>query len=197
MAGEWKRTILADAIDLISGGTPKTSVPDYWGGDIPWLSVSDFNTGYRWVSTAEKSITDRGLAESATAVLNRGDVIISARGTVGVVAQLAKPMAFNQSCYGIRGKREIAEADFIYYALRHAVSEMKQVAHGGVFDTITRDTFKIIEIDLPPLKQQQAIAHILGTLDDKIELNRKMNRTLEAMAQAIFKSWFVDFDPVR
>lgn len=197
MAGEWRRMYLADAVEIISGGTPKTTVPDYWGGDIPWLSVSDFNNGYRWVSTAEKYITKRGLSESATKLLNQGDIIISARGTVGALAQLAKPMAFNQSCYGLRGKKGIAETDFVYYVLRQSVSDMKQVAHGGVFDTITRDTFKIIECDLPPLPEQQAIACILGALDDKIELNRQMNRTLEEMARAIFKSWFVDFDPVR
>jgi len=74
---------------------------------------------------------------------------------------------------------------------------MKQVAHGGVFDTITRDTFKLIRLSLPPLPEQRAIAHILGTLDDKIELNRKQNETLEAMARALFKAWFVDFEPVR
>jgi type I restriction enzyme S subunit len=197
MAAEWERVCLADAIELISGGTPKTSVSAYWGGNIPWLSVADFNTGHRWVSNADKSITARGLSESATTLLNEGDIIISARGTVGVVAQLAKPMAFNQSCYGIRGKRGVAETDFVYYVLRHAVSEMKQVAHGGVFDTITRDTFRIIEISLPSVPEQRAIAHILGALDDKIELNRRMNETLEAMARALFKSWFVDFDPVR
>ncbi|EQD56869.1 type I restriction-modification system specificity protein, partial [mine drainage metagenome] len=136
MAGDWNRICLADAIEIISGGTPKTNVPEYWGGNIPWLSVADFNTGYRWISDTEKSITEHGLTDSATALLNNGDIIISARGTVGVVAQLAKPMAFNQSCYGIRGKNGVADTDFIYYALRHAVSEMKQVAHGGVFDTI-------------------------------------------------------------
>jgi len=105
-------------------------------------------------------------------------------------------MAFNQSCYGVRGKKGIAETNFVYYALRHAVSQMQQVAHGGVFNTITRYTFKIITTKLPPLPEQRAIAHILGTLDDKIELNRRMHETLEAMAQALFKSWFVDFDPV-
>ncbi|MFP7756214.1 restriction endonuclease subunit S [Thermodesulfobacteriota bacterium B35] len=197
MAGEWEQVAFADVVELISGGTPKTSIPEYWGGSIPWLSVKDFNTGYRWVSTAEKTITEQGLAESATTILNRGDIIISARGTVGVVAQLALPMAFNQSCYGIRGRQGIAETNFVYYALRHAVSQMQQVAHGGVFNTITRDTFKIIKTKLPPLPEQRAIACILGALDDKIELNRRMNETLEAMARAIFKSWFVDFDPVR
>jgi type I restriction enzyme S subunit len=197
MSKSWKQTTLASVVDIISGGTPKTDVHEYWNGDIPWLSVSDFNTGYRWTNTAEKSITSLGLSKSATTVLNRGDIVISARGTVGVVAQLGKPMAFNQSCYGIRGKRGIADTNFIYYLLRYTVPSLKQVTHGAVFDTITRDTFEIIEICLPSLPEQRAIAHILGALDDKIELNRRMNETLEAMARALFKSWFVDFDPVH
>ncbi len=197
MAGEWIHTSLADVIEIISGGTPKTNVPEYWNGDIPWLSVADFNAGYRWVSRTEKNITKRGLSESATTLLCERDIIISARGTVGALAQLTRPMAFNQSCYGIRGKREIADTDFIYYFLRKAVAEMKQVAHGGVFDTITRDTFKLIEVSLPPLEEQRAIAHILGTLDDKIENLRRQNETLEAMARTLFKAWFVDFEPVR
>jgi type I restriction enzyme S subunit len=197
MSGSWKRTTLAGVVDIISGGTPKTTVPEYWNGEIPWLSVSDFNTGYRWVSSAEKSITAIGVSESATTVLDRGDIVISARGTVGVVAQLGRPMAFNQSCYGIRGKRDVADTDFIYYLLRYIVPKLKQVVHGAVFDTITRDTFEIVQIDLPSPPEQRAIARILGTLDDKIELNRQMNETLEAMARALFKSWFIDFDPVH
>lgn len=197
MSGSWRKATLASVVDIISGGTPKTTVREYWNGDIPWLSVSDFNTGYRYVSFAAKSITNLGVSESATTVLDRGDIVISARGTVGVVAQLGRPMAFNQSCYGIRGKREIADTNFIYYLLRYVVPELKRVTHGAVFDTITRETFETIEIALPSLPEQRAIAHILGTLDDKIEINRQMNETLEAMARALFKSWFIDFDPVR
>ncbi|MEI6258743.1 MAG: restriction endonuclease subunit S [Deltaproteobacteria bacterium] len=197
MSSDWDCHKLSDVIVLISGGTPKTSIPEYWGGSIPWLSVADFNTGYRWVRFAGKTITDRGVSESATVVLKKRDIIISARGTVGALAQLAKPMAFNQSCYGIRGKQGITDTDFVYYALRQAVTGMKQLAHGGVFDTITRDTFKIIDVRIPPLHEQRAIAHLLGSLDDRIALLRDTNTTLEAIAQAMFKSWFVDFDPVH
>jgi len=197
MAGEWKTVPFVDVIDIISGGTPRTSEFDYWDGEIPWLSVADFNTGFRWVGTAEKSITEKGLNESATALLGPNDIIISARGTVGAIAQLSRPMAFNQSCYGIKARTDRATSDFIYYALRCRVEEMKRVAHGGVFNTITRDTFKLLQCDLPPLAEQRAIAHILGTLDDMIELNRRMNETLEGIARAVFKSWFVDFDSVR
>lgn len=197
MGNELPIVPFADIVEIISGGTPKTNIAEYWGGEIPWLTVTDFNTGYRWVNSADKTITDLGVSNSATTILNQGDVIISARGTVGVIAQLARPMAFNQSCYGIRGKMGLSNTDFIYYALKNAVSQMLQVAYGGVFNTITRDTFKIIKTRLPHIKEQEAIACILGALDDKIEINRKMCKTLEDTAQAIFKSWFVDFDPVH
>jgi type I restriction enzyme, S subunit len=197
MANEWNTKKLADVIEIIGGGTPKTGVKEYWNGEIPWLSVVDFNTGNRWVSNTEKTITELGLKESSTVLLRTGDVIISARGTVGAIAQLTRPMAFNQSCYGIRGKKEISDTDFIYYALKYAVTGLKQVAHGAVFDTITRDTFRVIEVSMPPLNVQKRISTILGSIDAKIELNNKMNTTLEGMARALFQSWFVDFDATR
>lgn len=197
MSFEWKEIKLADAIEIIGGGTPKTSVPDYWGGSISWLSVVDFNDVPRYVDSAEKSITEKGLAESSTKLLNAGDLIISARGTVGALAQLKRSMAFNQSCYGIRGLNGISDTDYIFYVLKIAVEQLKRLAHGGVFDTITRDTFQNIQILLPSLKEQAAIAKFLGALDDSIHLLQETNVTLEAIAQALFKSWFVDFDPVR
>ena len=196
MGGEWSNHRLSDVIDLIGGGTPKRSRSDYWGGDIPWLSVKDFNDDYRYVYSAEETITEYGLNNSSTKILEKGEIIISARGTVGALAQLARPMAFNQSCYGIRAKKEFTFNDYLYYLLRYTVENLQRITHGAVFDTITRETFQHVDISLPPITEQRAIAHILGTLDDKIELNRQMNRTLEAMAQALFKSFFLDFDPV-
>ena len=103
----WVDTTLGESINLIGGGTPKTTIEEYWDGDIPWLSVVDFNNDNRWVSNTEKTITKLGLDKSSTKLLNKGDVIISARGTVGALAQLKYPMTFNQSCYGIRQKENI------------------------------------------------------------------------------------------
>jgi len=197
MSDKWRVYRLSDILILIGGGTPKTNIPEYWDGTIPWLSVADFNNDYRYVSSTEKSITERGLAESSTKLLNMGDLIISARGTVGAIAQLGKNMAFNQTCYGITARPELTMNDFLYYLLRHAINDLRRITHGAVFDTITRSTFDNITVSIPPLPEQRAIARILGSLDDKIELNRRMNETLEAIAQAIFKSWFVDFDPMR
>ena len=117
MENSWKNYRFSDVIDLIGGGTPKTSESSYWNGDIPWLSVVDFNTGRKYVSDTEKKITEEGLNNSSTKLLNEGDIIISARGTVGALAVLDKTMAFNQSCYGVRAKEDFSFNDYIFYLL--------------------------------------------------------------------------------
>ncbi len=188
----WKECKLGDCIELLGGGTPKTTIPEYWNGNIPWLSVVDFNTGRKFVEQAEKTITELGLKNSSTKILNTKDIIISARGTVGVIAVLKREMAFNQSCYGIRNIPNITEQEYLYYLLKDSIDGFKQIAHGGVFDTITRETFDSIEVLLPPLPEQKAIAGVLSCLDDKIDLLHRQNKTLEAMAEALFRQWFVE-----
>ena len=90
--------------------------------------------------SSEKSITEIGLKNSSTKILKKGDIIISARGTVGIVSMVRREMAFNQSCYGVRAKDESFN-DYIYYLLKNTVNQLQHISHGGVFDTITRDTF--------------------------------------------------------
>lgn len=187
---EWTETTLGEVIMIIGGGTPRTSIKEYWNGTIPWLSVVDFNNDNRWVSEADKHITELGLKKSSTKLLNVGDVIISARGTVGAMSQLKKKMAFNQSCYGIRGVENISDINFIFYLLKFNLKQISRNTYGAVFDTITTKTFDIINVKLPPLKEQKSIATILTAFDDKIELLQTQNNTLGATAQVIFKEWF-------
>ena len=194
---DWTTSKLSDVIEIIGGGTPKRSENKYWNGDIPWLSVADFNNDFRYVNDSIEHITELGLQKSSTKLLDKDHLIISARGTVGCLAQLSVPMAFNQSCYGLNGKEGILDNGFLYYFLKNNISELKQKTHGAVFDTITRDTFEHIQISYPDLGTQKEIAKNLGNFDDKIQLNTQINQTLEQIAQALFKSWFVDFDPVR
>lgn len=193
----WTTSKLSDVIEIIGGGTPKRSENKYWNGDIPWLSVADFNNDFRYVNDSIEHITELGLQKSSTKLLDKDHLIISARGTVGCLAQLSVPMAFNQSCYGLNGKEGIIDNGFLYYFLKNNISELKQKTHGAVFDTITRDTFEHIQISYPDLGTQKEIAKNLGSFDNKIQLNTQINQTLEQIAQALFKSWFVDFDPMR
>ena len=182
---------LADIMDIIGGGTPKTNVEEYWDGEIPWLSVKDFNNDNRYVYRAEKTITKLGLENSSTKLLRYDDIIISARGTVGEVAMIPYPMAFNQSCYGLRAKDEIVDSTYLYYLIRYNIRELRRKSHGSVFDTITRDTFTNIEIDLPNMTIQRKVAIILKEIDDKIECNHAINKNLEEQARAIFDSFYL------
>ena len=187
---EWKECKLSELMELVGGGTPKTSIPEYWGGDIPWLSVTDFNNGRKFCFDAEKKITERGLSESNTKLLKKGQLIISARGTVGIVSVLGRDMAFNQSSYGINAIESITCNSFLYYLLKDNIANFHSASYGAVFDTITKETFNQIVIILPPLSEQRAIASVLSSLDDKIDLLHRQNKTLEAMAETLFRQWF-------
>ena len=193
----WVETTLGSVISLIGGGTPKTSHDEYWGGDIPWLSVVDFKDGNRWVSKTEKTITSLGLEESSTNLLDTGDLIISARGTVGALAQLSISMAFNQSCYGIKEVESISNNDFLFYLMKYSIMRISRNVHGAVFDTITRKTFDCVNITLPPLPEQKAIADVLSSFDNKIGLLLEQNKTLEQTTQTIFNEWFGKYSPDR
>ena len=193
-SNEWTIYKLSELITLIGGGTPKTTNPEYWNGDIPWLSVKDFNNDSRYVYSTEKTITQLGLEASSTKLLEKDDIIISARGTVGEIAMIPFPMAFNQSCYGIRAKTDFCDSIFLYYLLKFNIRILKNNVHGSVFDTITRDTFDSLYVNLPPLPVQKIIASVLSSLDDKIELNTRMNKVLEDIARALFHRWFVEFE---
>ncbi|MBY0410923.1 MAG: restriction endonuclease subunit S, partial [Burkholderiaceae bacterium] len=144
----WNTQTFRDTINIIGGGTPKTSNPDFWGGEIPWFSVVDApNATDVFVVDTDKHITEAGLNGSSTKLLPTGTTIISARGTVGRLALTGRPMAMNQSCYGLLGKA--GDAYFTYFSTTRLVEQLKQRAHGSVFDTITQDTFSGVMVSYP------------------------------------------------
>lgn len=173
LESKWELAKLSSVIEIISGGTPDTNKPEYWNGDIYWLSVADFNSEDRFVMRAEKTITELGLANSSTKYLNVGDLIISARGTVGALAQLATPMTFNQSCYGLRAKNEKIDSGFLYYILKQEVQQFKENATGVTFGAITISTFDSIKIPLPPLAVQQQIVDECEAVDEEVRVAKK------------------------
>lgn len=123
--------------------------------------------------------------------------MMSCIATVGECGITTKPSVTNQQINSVICN-DHADPQFIYYCFTQLGQEMNSAGAGGsIYTNVSKSRFSAIEVDLPPLPEQRAIASILGALDDKIDLNRRMNETLEAMARAIFKSWFVDFDPVR
>lgn len=177
---DWKQYKLSQVAEIISGGTPSRNVPEYWGGNIPWIAVGDFSEADRFISDTKEKITELGFRESSTNLLKTGELIISARGTVGAVAQLTKPMAFNQTSYGLRADTELTLNDFLFYLLRQFNHKVTDISHGAIFDTITRDTFDYIELPFPNLHEQRRIADVLGKMDNQID---QLKKHLEKLKQ--------------
>lgn len=174
----WEVKALDNIIELIGGGTPKTSIKEYWNGDIPWFSVVDApSTSDVFVIETEKNITQIGLDKSSAKLLPVGTTIISARGTVGKCAIVGKPMAMNQSCYGIRGKNNFGKI-FTYYTVFLSVSNLQKNSHGSVFSTITRDTFKSIKAAFPLFELTQAYDAQSEGLFNRILKNRFQEKSL-------------------
>ena len=197
LSSKWRRVAVSDVASVTIGGTPSRAVEEYWQGDIPWATAKDVaNAEPRYLCNTQEAITEMGLSKSAAKLMPQGTVIITARGTVGALAQLRCDMSFNQTCYALTPTSEI-DNNFLYYVLKGTLASMRALTYGTVFQTITKKSFDNWYIPLPRLSEQRTIAQILGTLDDKIELNRRMSETLEETAKALFKSWFIDFDPVR
>ena len=191
---EMKKYKLGEIVTVLAGGTPSTKIDKYWNGSIPWLSVKDFCSVNKWVSSTEKTITQEGFDNCPSSMLKKGDLILSARGTVGKIAMADKNMAFNQSCFGLRAKMDFVTSDFLFYWFLNNQQIFKGAQQGNVFKSITLDFFEKTNAIIPPLPTQQKIAAILSSLDDKIALNKKINAKLETMAKRLYDYWFVQFD---
>ena len=194
---KWRKVQLGSVAEIVGGGTPSTKVLQYFNGDVPWLTPKDLaNAHARYIFRGKRNLSQEGLDSCSAKLLPRGAVLLSTRAPVGYVAIAGTEIATNQGFHSLLFGNEVC-SEFAYYWLKGNTEELKRHASGSTFQEISGSALKDICIPLPPIPDQEAIAHILGTLDDKIELNRQMNRTLEEMAQALFKSWFVDFDPIR
>jgi type I restriction enzyme S subunit len=176
----WNEAPLTHFFEIVGGGTPKTSEPDYWGGDIPWFSVVDTPNGSdTFVFETEKSITDSGLENSSARLLDTGQTIISARGTVGNLAMAGRSMAFNQSCYGLKGINGYGQV-FVFLAAKHMVSKLQSLAHGSVFSTITRQTFDSARLNAPGCAVAQQFELATSAIFGRIRANVIETRTLAA-----------------
>lgn len=168
-------------VDLISGGTPKTSEDSYWGGEIPWFSIVDApGDNQPWVLRTVKTITQQGLLSSPTNLIPVGSTILSARGTVGKVALVGVPMTMNQSCYALKPRGD-ATGFFEFFATESVVNRLKAAAHGSVFDTITRQTLESMLVEVVPQEDRAAfnerVEALMTTCRELALENEQLRRT--------------------
>ncbi len=199
MANEWREASLGELTDWASGGTPPKENPEYWGGNIPWISASSMKSGR--LSDSDRTLTMKGL-EQRSKLARKNDILLLVRGSelhkripVGIAT---RDVAFNQDVKSLRPKNGLSSTYLYYWLAAHESMLLSKVEHTGIgAGKLDTAVLKNLRVQVPPIEAQRAIAHILSTLDDKIELNRRRNQTLEDMARALFKDWFVDFGPVR
>lgn len=191
----WRITTLGDVCKVESGGTPSTSRDEYWNGNIPWITpkdLADHNT--RFIENGERHITKEGLENSSAKLLPKNTVLFSSRAPIGYVAIADRELATNQGFKNIICDEKEANFEFIFYWLKVNTHAIERRASGSTFGEASASLMKSQEILLPPYREQRSIASVLASLDDKIELLRKQNETLEAIARAIFHEWFVEFN---
>lgn len=189
---EWKEYSIGEIAEVIGGGTPKTKIKEYWGDEIPWLTPRDLSnfTG-RLISRGERNITKLGLDNSSAKLLPKGTILLSSRAPVGYLAIASNEISTNQ---GFRNLVPNSKVDniFLYYLLKQNIDYLKSQATGTTFEELSGSTLKSLTFLIPPLPEQRAIAEVLSALDDKIDLLHRQNQTLEALAQTLFRQWFIE-----
>ncbi|KEZ23379.1 EcoKI restriction-modification system protein HsdS [Glaesserella parasuis] len=193
----WELKKLSEVADIIGGATPKSDVDEYFNGDIPWITPKDLS-GYknRYISKGERNITKLGLENSSAKLLPKGAVLFTSRAPIGYVAIADNEVSTNQGFKSLVLK-DGNIPEFFYYLLKHNIPLFEARATGSTFKEVSGQVVKNTELLIPSIDIQKKIVDLVSPLDEKIELNTQINQTLEQIAQTIFKSWFIDFDPVH
>ena len=195
---DWKKYTLEEVCERIySGGTPSTKHEEYWNGNIKWLSSGE--TSQRFVYDTDRKITQKGIENSSTKLATKGCTVIATAGqgyTRGQASFLMTDTYMNQSVIACKANEDIILPLYLYYNLDSRYEEFRLLSDG----TSTRGglsgwILKRMEIKVPPISLQEKIVDVLYSIDKKIEENNAINNNLEQQAQAIFKYWFVDFEP--
>ena len=195
---EWKEVTLGELGTIVGGATPSTKNPSFYDGNIPWLTPKDLSVNSNmYILRGERNITEAGFKSCSCKMLPKGSVLFSSRAPIGYVAIAANDMCTNQGFKSVIPNEE-TDSEFLYYLLKYNKDYIASQGSGTTFAEVSGKTMKDIEVVVPKEKEDQhRIASILSSLDRKIELNNKINADLEEMAQAIFKNWFVDFEPFK
>ncbi|MDV7211335.1 restriction endonuclease subunit S [Azotobacter beijerinckii] len=197
MSSEWFSYQLDEVGRIVTGKTPKSSVDEYIGSDVPFITPLDFE-GNKWIRKTVRRISEAGAQSVRNNIIPSKSVLVTCIGSdMGKAALAGATCVTNQQINAVVVDEERFCPEFLYYNLALRKDEIRSLAGGSAQPILNKTAFGHLRFNCPPLPQQKAIVELLRPFDDRITLLRETNATLEAIAQALFKSWFVDFDPVR
>jgi len=196
MSYERRQYKLSEIGKIVTGKTPKTDIKAYWGLDYPFITPSDF-IDTKYINLTSRAISEEGALSVKNNVIEANSVLVTCIGSdMGKSAISVKKSLTNQQINSITVDIEKFDIDFVYYSLSIKKDEIRRMASGSAVPILNKSNFSNIELSCPSLESQKKISNIANILDEKIELLKEENKILEAISQAIFKSWFIDFDPV-
>jgi len=189
---EWDTSRIEDICRIRRGSSPRP-IQEYLSDiGIPWVKISDATaSNSRYISKTKEFIKEEGRKHSRP--VQRGTMILSNSATPGIPKIMDIDACVHDGWLIVDEFNNVVQ-EYLYYVFINEREKLLNLSNGSVFRNLKTDIVKGYEIYLPPLQEQKAIAHILSTLDEKIEANNRINKTLEEMAQAIFKHWFMDFE---
>ncbi|MCQ9627213.1 restriction endonuclease subunit S [Cetobacterium somerae] len=190
----WRRVKLGEIGDIVTGKTPSTKEKDNFGAEYLFLTPKDMK-GEKNIYLTERNVSKIGVLKLLKQIIKPDSVCVSCIGSdMGKVCIVKKKCITNQQINSITNIKNSFDYRYIYYKLSKMKEFFHNMAGGTTMPIINKTLFSEIIIEVPPLETQEKIASILSALDDKIEINNEMNKTLEEMAQTLFKRWFIDFD---
>ncbi|HPD39660.1 MAG TPA: restriction endonuclease subunit S [Mesotoga infera] len=174
--GEWEIKKMVDVSECRSGGTPDTSIKEYYGGEIPWVSISDMTFSGKWLKTTERTLTNKGLSSSAAIIFPRMTVLYAMYASIGECCIAEVSLCSSQAILGIQTTSKL-DPEYLYYFLSMQKENVKIMAQHGTQPNLNAQIIKDFEIPIPCYSEQLAIVSVLSDLDDEIaELERRKNK---------------------
>lgn len=179
-----------------NGSTPSTSNPEFYDGEIVWITPKDLSIqNARYITQGERKITKAGFDSCSASMVPKGTILLSSRAPIGLLSIAATDLCTNQGFKNIIPDKSKIDAEFLYYYLKIKIADIDKLGSGTTFKEVSKSSIEDFQVLIPEeINYQQKIASVLSALDSKIELNNRINAELEAMAKTLYDYWFVQFD---
>ena len=183
----WHKVSVGDIGKIVSGGTPDSTNPAYWDGDIPWATQTDItNLTSRYISSTARRITEAGLKSSSAKLVPPGSILVCTRATIGELAIASEPVCTNQGFKNLITNPEY-DNEFVFYLLSFFKNILVRYASGSTFLELTKKDFEKLVFTIPPLLEQRKIARILSTWDEAIETIEELIKKSEDQKKALMQ----------
>lgn len=186
---------LKDIAEVINGSTPSTQNPEYYDGDIIWITPKDLSDqNSKYIYSGERSITQAGYNSCSTKMIPENNILMSSRAPIGLLAINKVECCTNQGFKSLIVDKTKCNVEYLYYYLKYHIKEIESLGSGTTFKEVSKDSMEKYEIVLPSIKVQETISNVLSLLDNKIINNNKINDELESMAKTLYNYWFLQFE---